>query len=92
MSEKDKPSPRMVARLGMVAGWEWQADRENEKRKRQGRFRRMLRGRVAKPDRTDFALEKRGLLDKTASAPGLLPGEFLWTLTEEGRKHLDANS
>ena len=77
----------MRTRLRMtVADTDYYARRNREERARGKARGPYLEGRQAKPDRTYYALEKRGLVDKSASAPGLKAGQLLWTPTEAGRK------
>jgi hypothetical protein len=84
-----KLSTAQFGRLAIIHGNEISADEENRRRAERGKFRRVPRGEVAPGDRTRFGLERRGLVDKSATAPGLNPGEFLWTVTEAGRKALN---
>lgn len=83
---------RMTIVLKMVHAATESAIAENKRRHEAGRFRRVPVGQVAKGDHTLFALEKRGLLDKSASGFGIEPGQYVWTLTREGQEELNGKS
>jgi hypothetical protein len=84
-----KLSTMQIGRLAIVRGETEAAEERNREAARRGKFRRSLVGKVAAPDRTYYGLEKRGLVEKDATVPGVPVGQFLWTVTEAGRQALD---
>jgi ABC-type Fe3+ transport system substrate-binding protein len=84
-----KLSERQRGKLLVIEGDMAGAVSRNGAAAKRGKFRREPVGHVAAPERTLYALERRGLV---AKAP--LPDSataLLWTLTPEGKESLDAN-